>query len=58
MQGFKGIRHWPINLCTSTIIKQKLTFDVYYDLWLKRFNIQLNKPTNQYSIFEFKKLLS
>ena len=42
IQGSKGIRQWPINICTSLIIIHKN--NPYCRL---RLDIQLNEPTNQ-----------
>ena len=46
-EGSKGIRQWPINLCTFAMIIQKLTPFVDYNQWLKRLDIQLNEPINR-----------
>ena len=50
MQGSKGIRQWPINLCTSPMMIQKINPSVDYNCLLKRLETQPNEPTNQNSI--------
>ena len=50
VQGFKGIRQWPINWFTFTIMKNKITSPVDYNLWIKRLYLQFNERTNQYAI--------
>ena len=56
-QGSKGIRQWPLNLCTSPMIMDKITPSVDQNYWFKRLNIQLFEPTNQNS-FKSPKLIS
>ena len=41
-QGSKGIRHWPINRCTSPMMIHKITPSVDLKKWLKRLDTQLN----------------
>ena len=36
LQGFKGIRQWPINLCISLKMIHKITLYIDYKFWLKR----------------------
>ena len=42
IQGFKGIRQWLINLCTSPIIIHKITPSVNYNKWLNHLDTELN----------------
>ena len=49
-QGSKGIRQWPVNCCTSPIMKNKITPSVDYNEWLKHLYSRLIKATNQNSL--------
>ena len=49
-QGSKGIRQWPMNLCTFLMTILKITLPVEYYYWLKRLDTQLNETTNQNSV--------
>ena len=43
-KGSKGIRQWPVNQCTSSMMIHKITHSVDFNKWLKRLSTQLNKP--------------
>ena len=46
-QGSKGIRQWPINLNTTTLMKHKITLPVEYNQRQKGQYTKLDKPTNK-----------
>ena len=48
-QGSKGIRQWPINLCTFPKVIYKIPSFLDNNYWLKRLDTQLNETTNQKS---------
>ena len=48
-QESKGIRQWPINLCTSPMMIHKITPSLDYNWWFKHLDTQLNESTNQNS---------
>ena len=50
VQGSKGIRQRPINLCKSLIMMHKITLSEDYNERFKRLDTQLNERTNQNSI--------
>ena len=46
IKGFKGIRKWLINYCTSPEMTHKITTSADYNLWLKRLDTQPNELSN------------
>ena len=46
-EEISGTRQWPINWCTSPIMKHKITTSLDKNLLLKRLNTQFNESTNQ-----------
>ena len=48
--GPKGMKQWPINVYISPMMTLIITSSVDQNQRLKRFNTQLNKPTNHNSV--------